>query len=113
MAGDEPGAPGIAGAGVIRIYRNNEEGTAIVEHVEMTRAELDAALSVAREAAWRSTAAEARERADRADEPGPALALDHRALGCDDGADEGAQRRARPGAFNTVDVVAPGAGGES
>ncbi len=44
---------------MIRIYRNNEEGTAIVEHVEMTRAELDAALSVARETAYREAAADA------------------------------------------------------
>lgn len=43
---------------MIRIYRNNEEGTAIVEHVEMTRAELDAALSVARETAYREAAAQ-------------------------------------------------------
>lgn len=41
------------------IYRNNEEGTAIVEHVEMTRAELDAALSVARETAYREAADDA------------------------------------------------------
>ena len=44
---------------MIRHYRNNEEGTAIVEHVEMTRAELDKALSVARQ----EGAAAARERA--------------------------------------------------
>lgn len=57
---------------MIRIYRNNEEGTAIVEHVEMTRAELDAALSVARETAYRDAAEEAEARAgmERGDEAG-------------------------------------------
>lgn len=49
---------------MIRIYRNNEEGTAIVEHVEMTRAELDAALSVARETAYREAADDAHAHAE-------------------------------------------------
>lgn len=51
-------------AAVKRIYRNNEEGTAIVETIEMTRAELDAALSVARETAYRAAQAEAERQED-------------------------------------------------
>lgn len=47
---------------MIRIYRNNEEGTAVVEHVEMTRAELDAALSVARQEGAASARLHAEER---------------------------------------------------
>lgn len=44
---------------MIRHYRNKEEGTDIVETIEMTRAELDAALSVARETAYREAADDA------------------------------------------------------